>query len=65
MPIKSTFGESANLLIAYHSANAAIAGAMRADALLAEGDIEGTQVWNGLCAPLMNYRGSNGGMANG
>lgn len=36
---------AANLLVKMHGANAAIVAAQRADELLAEGDMDGLEVW--------------------
>jgi hypothetical protein len=43
---------SANLLISQHGTNAAVQAAMRADALLAQGDVEGALIWKRIVAAI-------------
>jgi hypothetical protein len=45
MPLDIDIYRSANLLTREHGANAAIQAAMRADDMLARGDLDGMAVW--------------------
>ena len=52
MPDPIDTDRSANLLIREHGSNAVIQAAMRADAMLAKGDVDGARVWKRILAAV-------------
>ncbi len=52
---------SANLLVKHHSEDAPIHAAMRADAMLEKGDLDGYGVWRRILRAVEELRGTGPG----
>ncbi len=53
---------STNLLVKHHGQDASIEAAMRADAMLEEGDLDGNGVWRRILRAVEELRGTEPGV---
>ena len=56
MPLDIDIWRSANVLVKQHGEDAPIQAAMRADAMLAKGDLDGYAVWNKIIQAVEELR---------